>query len=147
MAKITNKGPKLRMIVDKYLLPGESREISAKQLGPYRNDPDLEIVEDQPLQVEKPAGLLEEHLAFNDEKEETALLKVQMEVVSPELPGDSLEEKADFGEPEFEVEPIDRRVAEAELNLEPVRSSKKKRGEVQKPIEVQPIKKSRSKRK
>lgn len=139
MAKITNKSSKMRLIVDKYLFPGESREISAKQLGPYRNDPDLEIVEDQPLQVE-PEVVDDAALQPQTEADlvpaagsESALLKVQVEVVEPEVPGDSLEEKADFGEPELEVEPPKR--------------SKKARGEVQKPVEVQTLKKSRSKRK
>jgi len=75
MPIIKNIGKKVRMVADRILQPGEAKDITPSQAEQLKGDADFEI------QKEQQSGLREEHLAFNDEKEKSALLKVRVEVV------------------------------------------------------------------
>ena len=51
MTKITNIGKKDRMVADRILHPGESKEITPKQAELLAGDKDFEIKEDAPPQT------------------------------------------------------------------------------------------------
>jgi hypothetical protein len=101
MPTIKNIGKQQRMVVDRFLQPGDSRFISAKRVSGFVGDPDFEIVDETPgldTPVSTPAT----------RPPETTLLKVQVEVIEPE------------------VDPIDQRLVDAELKLEPIPTAKPK---------------------
>jgi hypothetical protein len=52
MTKITNIGKKDRMVADRILRPGESKEITPKQAELLEGDQDFEIKEDAPPQAQ-----------------------------------------------------------------------------------------------
>lgn len=49
MPTIKNIGKQMRMVVDRYLLPGDSRYISPKRVDGFKGDPDFEIVDETPV--------------------------------------------------------------------------------------------------
>jgi hypothetical protein len=53
MPTIKNIGKQQRMVVDRYLSPGESRYISPKRVDGFKGDPDFEIVDETPVTLLK----------------------------------------------------------------------------------------------
>lgn len=76
MPTIKNIGKQMRMVVDRYLLPGDTRYIAPKRVDGFRGDPDFEIVDETP-EAKAEGGM---------QKAEVTLLKVHvMEEASDEL--------------------------------------------------------------
>ncbi len=77
MPTIKNIGKQQRMVVDRFLQPGDSRFISAKRVDGFKGDPDFEIVDETPG--------LDTPMSTSATRPAETLLKVQVEYVEPEL--------------------------------------------------------------
>ena len=73
----------MRMVVDRYLLPGDTRYIAPKRVDGFRGDPDFEIVDETP--EAKAEGRMQEAEAGTQNAEVTLLKVHVMEDASDEL--------------------------------------------------------------
>lgn len=67
MPIIKNIGKQQRMVVDRFLLPGDARYISPKRVSGFKGDPDFEIVDETPVTVLKVHVVEDEPLLIQPE--------------------------------------------------------------------------------
>ena len=126
MPTIKNIGKQQRMVVDRYLMPGDSRYISPKRVDGFRGDPDFEIVDETPVASGEKSAVI-------GDQPEVTILKVYI------VDDEPLQTKP-------EVDPIDQCWVEAELQIQPFPTKRKARAVVNPPAEDKPAKLKRGRK-